>query len=158
MHRFGYAGNVARVPQLDGELMDFILATPDTLRAHWPQIRLALDAVAAKAPEDWIPEDVYHAIKAGKVACHLVVDCGEYAGLIIVRPEVAEFSGKTSLHVWIAHNAAGQDVFAAGEGLLKATAAKMGASGITFGSPRPGWVKRYPLISATYEIPQERVL
>lgn len=74
---------------------------------------------------------------------------------MIVRVEVAEFSGAKALHVWIAHNAQGCDVFTAGEGLLKETAKRMGASRITFGSPRPGWAKRYPLISATYEIPTE---
>lgn len=132
--------------------MDFVLVTPDALRANWPTIRAALDAVQAKAPEDWIAEDVYHAIKSGKVACHLIYSAGQYAGLLIVRPEFAEFSGTPSLHVWIAHNAGGEDVFEAGEGLLKSTAQRMGASSITFGSPRPGWAKRYRLVSATYEI------
>ena len=46
--------------------MDFILVTPNDLRAHWPRITSSLDAVKAKAPdEDWIHEDVYAAIKAG---------------------------------------------------------------------------------------------
>lgn len=53
--------------------MDFILVTPDTLRSHWAAIRDALDTVQSKAPADWIPEDVYHEIKAGNVACHVVV-------------------------------------------------------------------------------------
>lgn len=135
--------------------MDFILVTPDTLRAHWPAIAPSLDAVRAKAPEDWIPEDVYHAIKSGLVACHLLVKQGQYAGLLVIRIEKAEFSGAPSLHVWIAHNAGDSDVFEAGEGLIKETAQRMGVSTITFGSPRPGWAKRYRLVSATYEIDQE---
>lgn len=131
--------------------MDFVLVTPDTLRASWQTIRAALDAVQAKAPEDWIAEDVYHAIRSGQVACHLFYQAGQYAGLLIVRPERAEFSGAPALHVWIAHST-GDDVFEAGEGLLKETARRMGAISITFGSPRPGWARRYRLVSATYAI------
>lgn len=55
------------------QLMDFILVTPDTLRSHWGAIRDALETVQDKAPADWIPEDVYHEIKAGNVACHVIV-------------------------------------------------------------------------------------
>jgi hypothetical protein len=135
--------------------MDFILVTPDTLRAHWPVIRASLHAVQAKAPEDWLPEDVYLAIKTSAVACHLLVKNGQYAGMFVIRTEQAEFSKAQSLHVWIAHNAGDEDVFEAGEGLIKQTAQRMGVSTITFGSPRPGWAKRYRLVSATYEIDQE---
>jgi hypothetical protein len=152
MHHRGHTGHLGAVPLSDGELMEFVLVTPDTLRASWPTIRAALDAVQAKAPEDWIAEDVYHAIKSGQVACHLFYGAGQYAGLLIVRPERAEFSGVPSLHVWVAHSAGGVDVFEAGEGLLKETARRVGATSITFGSPRPGWAKRYRLVSATYEI------
>lgn len=45
--------------------MDFILVTPADLRAHWPRISASLDAVLAKANEDWIKEDVYAALKVG---------------------------------------------------------------------------------------------
>jgi hypothetical protein len=45
--------------------MDFIVVTPADLRGHWPRIAASLDVVLAKAPEDWIKEDVYHALKAG---------------------------------------------------------------------------------------------
>jgi hypothetical protein len=132
--------------------MDFILVAPDTLRGHWSAIRGSLEAVQAKAAEDWLIEDVYHAIKCGQVACHLMVKAGQYVGLFIIRPETAEFSGRQSLHIWIAHNAGDDDVFEQGEGLIKETARRMGVTTITFGSPRPGWAKRYRLTSATYEI------
>lgn len=132
--------------------MEFVLVTPNELRAHWPNIKASLDAVQAKAPEDWIAEDVYHAIKSGQVACHAVYRAGSYAGVLVIRPEHAEFSGAPGLHVWIAHSAGDADVFEAGEGLIKETARRMGVTSITFGSPRPGWAKRYPLISATYGI------
>ena len=40
----------------------------------------------------------------------------------------------------------------AGVDLLRAAAARGGFTRITFGSSRKGWAKRFPLISATYEI------
>jgi Mor family transcriptional regulator len=47
------------------------LVHPDNLRSHWPRILSSLCAVRAKASDDWIAEDVYHAIKAGHAACHV---------------------------------------------------------------------------------------
>lgn len=66
----------------------------------------------------------------------------------------AEFSGTQSLHVWIVHNEGDSDVFD-GEGLdlLRKMAQNAGLARITFGSPRLGWSKKYPLINATYEVP-----
>jgi hypothetical protein len=65
----------------------------------------------------------------------------------------AEFSGQQSLHVWIAHNAGDADVLEAGISLLRQMANHAGAARITFGSPRKGWAKKFPMIHATYEVP-----
>lgn len=135
--------------------MDFILVSPETLRAHWATLRPSLDAVQAKAPDDWIPEDVYHAIKSGDAACHVVLDDAGYAGCLITQRLQAEFSGDPVFHVWIVHNAGDADVFDAGLELVRTMAKNAGARRITLGSPRKGWGKRFPLVGATYEIPLE---
>ena len=72
--------------------------------------------------------------------------------MLITTLTRAEFSGTPSLHVWIVHNAGTPDVMDAGLPLLKQLAQRAGAARITFGSPRPGWAKRFPMISATYEV------
>lgn len=90
--------------------MEFLNVTPQALRAHWPQIASSLDAVLAKAPEDWIKEDVYHAIKGGSASCHLAFTDQAYAGLLIATLSHAQFTGNQSLHVWIAHNTGDSDV------------------------------------------------
>lgn len=77
---------------------------------------------------------------------------GGFAGLVITSLSRAEFSGKQSLHVWIAHNEGAADVIEAGLEMLKQTARKAGIPAITFGSPRLGWSKRFKLLSATYEV------
>lgn len=132
--------------------MDLILVEPAALRAHWPNISASLEAIQAKAPEDWIREDVYLAIKTGRAACIAALDDGGYAGVMVLTERVAEFSGEKSLHVWIAHNRRDGDIFQAGLAQLRQMAAQSGAKKITFGSPRVGWAKRHKLISATYEI------
>lgn len=131
--------------------MNLVLIRPDELRQHWPRIMGSLCVVRAKAKDDWIAEDVYHAIKSGAAACHLAF-APDYAGLLITTLTRAEFSGTPALHVWIAHSVGG-DVFEAGLPMLREMAKHAGAARITFGSPRPGWAKRFPLVSATYEVP-----
>ena len=131
--------------------MNLTLIHPNDLRQHWPKILSSLCAVRLKAQDDWIAEDVYHAIKSGNAACHVADDNG-YAGVLITTLTSAEFSGDKALHVWIAHSTGG-DVFEQGLPMLRDMAKRAGVSRITFGSPRPGWAKRFPLISATYEVP-----
>ena len=127
--------------QVTGELIH-----PDRLRDVWPQVKAGLATMPA---DDWIPEDVYHAIRSGTAALHLF---GE--SFIVFQQDRTEYTRLPVLHIWLAYNAHGQDVIAAGESLIRATAERMGAHRITLSSPRLGWSKRYPLISATYGIPR----
>jgi hypothetical protein len=135
--------------------MELTLVPPAGVRQAWPLILPSLQAVLAKTHDDWIPEDVYHALKSGEAACHLATDHSGFCGVLITTRTTAEFSGETALHVWIAHNTGNADVFAAGLPMLREMARKGGFTRITFGSPRPGWAKRFPLVSATYAIPME---
>lgn len=132
--------------------MDFILIQPDNLRSVWPQVREGLDKLP---PEDWIAEDVYHLVKAGQAALYIAVTDEGIAGFFVLRRLVAEFSKEPQLHVWIGYNAGDADVFTAAEGFIRHLAQQSGAKRITFASPRKGWMRRYPLIEATYEVPME---
>lgn len=134
-------------------MIEFVHVTPATLRQHWPRILGSLCVVRAKNDNDWIAEDVYHSIKSGESACHLAYDGEHYAGLLVTKLSIAEYSGTRSLFVWIAHNEGAPDVMDAGLPLLREMATRANAQRITFGSPRKGWAKRYPLITAMYEVP-----
>lgn len=140
-------------PDADRHMIDFRLITPATLRQHWPRILSSLCVVRAKNNTDWIAEDVYHAIKSGESACHLAYDGEDYIGLLVTKLSTAEYSGTRSLFVWIAHNAGSSDVLESGLPVLREMAKRANAQRITFGSPRPGWAKRFPLITAMYEVP-----
>lgn len=118
------------------------------IRGEWPRIRSGLDAVLAKCREDWIPEDVYHALKSGNAACYT-----NEAGILIVTRPLNEFTQRPELHVWITHNEGAADVLEEGIEFLREQARHIGATRITFASPRLGWSKRFPMINATYEVP-----
>lgn len=132
--------------------MDIVLVAPDALRSVWNFVR---EGLAEMPAEDWIAEDVYHAIRSGNAALHLAIDDTGPVGFLVLVRRTAEFSGVPILHVWLAYSKADKDAFTAGEKVIRETARRMGAHKITFGSPRMGWAKRYPLVSATYEIPME---
>lgn len=131
--------------------MDIYAIPPGDLRHVWPEVKAGLDKMPA---EDWIAEDVYHAIKSGQASLHIGANPG-FAGFLVLEKRITQYSKLPTLHVWLAYNAGDADVFTAGLEMVRATARKVGASKITFGSPRPGWQKRFPLVTATYEIPIE---
>jgi len=131
--------------------MDFALIPPNALRGVWDFVKQGLASMPA---EDWIAEDVYHAIKSGDAALHLAIDDTGPCGFLVLQKRTTEFTHETFLHVWLAYNHGERDVIEAGEQLLHAVAQHMNASRIRFGSPRKGWAKRYTPVSTTYEIPR----
>lgn len=122
------------------------LIPPARLRDVWDKVKAGLAIMPA---DDWIAEDVYHEVRSGKAALYMFGD-----GFLVLQKSETQYSNLPVLHVWLAYNAEGQDVYADGMGLIQHLAAQMGAHKITFGSPRKGWAKRFPLITATYEIPR----
>lgn len=135
--------------------MELVLVPPAGVRQTWPLILPSLQAVMAKGAVEWIPEDVYHALKTGDAVCHIATDAGGYAGCMVTQRVTDHYSGKQSLHVWIVHNAGPAELLDCGMPMLQEMARKGGFARITFGSPRKGWAKRFPMIEATYEIPIE---
>lgn len=135
--------------------MQILLIPPADLRRVWPTVR---EGLALMPAEDWIPEDVYHLIKTGDSALYMGHGDAGYLGFFVLRRLVGEFDGSVSLHCWLAYNAGDADVFMAAESMVRQIAQQAGASRITFGSPRKGWGKRYPLVTATYSVPLENPL
>lgn len=132
--------------------MELIIVKPAELRAHWPVISAALDSVIEATSPDWIKEDVYHRIKTGAAFAHLICHLGEYRSLFILTEECEEFSGTSSVHIWIAHNTGDSDSYDFGLEQIKQIARASGVTRLTLESPRPGWGKRFRLVSATYEV------
>ncbi len=133
--------------------MELILVKPAELRAHWPVISAALDSVIEATSPDWIKEDVFFRIKSGQAIAHLIYHLGAYQALFVLSPDKEEFSGASSLHIWLAHNAGDDAAYDFGLDAIKQIARNGGATRLTLESPRLGWAKRFRLVSATYEVP-----
>jgi hypothetical protein len=130
--------------------MEISLVHPAALRSIWDKVK---EGLVQMPPEDWIPEDVYWHIKAGQAALYVATEGDAFGGFLVLQRRETEFTGLSILHVWLAYNAGDRDVFQAGEATIRQVAAQMGAGRITFGSPRLGWSRRYPLLTATYVLP-----
>jgi hypothetical protein len=83
---------------------------------------------------------------------HVAVDDQGFAGFLVLQKRSTDYTRLPVLHVWLAYNKGDADIIEAGLGVIRETAARMNALKITFGSPRKGWAKRFPLITSTYEI------
>ena len=132
--------------------MDIVLIAPDSLHAVWKDVRAGLEKMPVS---DWIPEDVYHAVRSGESALYIGVGDAGFGGFMVLRKQQTEFSKQPVLHVWLAYSVAEPDVLAHGIDTVREVAKRIGAQKITFGSPRKGWAKRFPVVDATYEIPLE---
>lgn len=148
MHSIGDAGDVARVEVADRKLA-LTMIQPDEVRRQWEYISGHLQRILRKTREKWIPEDIYAALMSGNSACMIVTDDGEKAGLLIVRREIEDFSGIPYLFVWCVSLKNTDFDLALAE--LRKFADSVGVKSIRGESPRPGWMKRARLLSATYE-------
>lgn len=125
-----------------------IYVNPSELHDIWPLIRRGLEIVAKKSEADWIPEDIYMALRQGKSTLHIDYNGDEYDGFVVIT-ETPDYHGLT-LYIWAAycvtHNAIDRYL-----PTIKEMARSVGAKKIRFGSPRKGWAKRFKAITTIYE-------
>lgn len=74
------------------------------LHPVWPWVRAGLERVLLKSSEDWIPEDVYHHLKAGRASLHIAKEGEQNLGFLIVELVPSIFNpDKKRLNVWICY-------------------------------------------------------
>lgn len=132
--------------------MDIIPIHPEALHGIWPHVRDGLLTIQEQSPSDWIPEDVYHACKAGHAQLFVGTNERGFAGFLVLRAVRREFSRVQDMHVWCAYSVGGADVFEAGLNLVRDAARRAGCQRITFGSLREGWKKRFAVDEINYRI------
>ena len=108
------------------------LILPDDLHTVWDEVRTGLVEVQKFSAEDWLPEDIYMAIKGGNAALY-VGDTG-----FLVMQLIPMYHGKR-LHVWCAYND-GRPALRVFLNSVKTIAKEAGAKKITFSSPRDEWL------------------
>ena len=119
-----------------------IYVSPVDLHKYWPEVKHGLENVLKKSNGDWIPEDVYTAIKNNTSTLHLVDE-----GFVVLTPK-NDYDGVT-LFVWVAY----------GHGVvwekyrpeIELMARQIKAKRIRFESSRKGWGKRYKYVTSIYE-------
>lgn len=148
MHSFGDSGDMVGDEVSDRKLT-LALLQPDEVRRDWAYISEHLRRILRKTKEKWLPEDVYTAVITGNSACMVVYDGQEKAGVLIVRRDVEAFTGTPFLFVWCVSLKNTDFDLALAE--LRKFADSIGVKSIRGESPRPGWMRRARLISATYE-------
>lgn len=107
---------------------------PGELKLYWGKVKEVLERLSSVS-DGWIPEDVYAFLISGQAT--LYVNDGDWKGFCILQL-VPDYSQKR-LHVWIAQTTDDPKAYMAEVEML---ARQIGASRITFDSPRKGWVRR----------------
>jgi hypothetical protein len=127
--------------------LEFI--NPADLHNCWFSIRQGLEVVLERTGEDYLPEDVYAAIKAGTAYLY-VFD----TGFTVLVNSKAPYTNEPVLFVWIAYHATHEDLQEEFYAELKKMAKTIGASKITWNSPRR-WERRSgaKLVAYSYELP-----
>jgi hypothetical protein len=98
---------------------------------EWPRIKRGLEELLRKAPDDWIPEDVYLSLGTGQAYCF---EIGTGFAVVQVSPYLR---GKM-LFVWCLYMPRGNDKGAVIDA-LDSLARGAGCNVIRFHSSREGW-------------------
>jgi hypothetical protein len=105
---------------------------------EWDRVRAGLVEVKKMTTDDWLPEDVYMAIKQGGATLYVGEDdAGDYLGFMVMRL-VQMFHG-SKVEIWCAYSATKTPLMRTFWPQVQAIAAKTGASKISFSSAREEW-------------------
>lgn len=107
----------------------------ERLHEVWPQILPGLERVREHTDGYWLPEDVYHAIRAGSSTLHLGYIDDAYVGFLVLTL-IQHFDGRV-IHVWCAYsNGECDDIVMRTLPELEAHARKENAKRLTMWSER----------------------
>lgn len=122
------------------------------IRRVWDLIQADIAYLKTRYNMDWRPEDVYAQCLAGRAFCYLCED-----GFLILKPMENPFTLEQELFVWICCGS-GDDVVTDYYPDICELAREIGATVITFESPREGWIKHakargWKAAMVTYRVP-----
>jgi hypothetical protein len=111
---------------------------PKHLGAEWERVRAGLVEVKKATTDDWLPEDVYMALRQGQAVLYIGSgDGSEYLGFVVLR-KVTTFHG-ARIEVWCAYSATSVPLMRRFWPHIKAVARNAGADAIGFSSARDEW-------------------
>lgn len=106
---------------------------PQDLHSCWAWVRKGLEEVIEHSRDNWIPEDVYTAVRNASAYLYIADNEGGFCVFTLLPG----YSGALELHVWCAHGSGGD--LEAESACLDEVARSLGCQSITFFSPRNGW-------------------
>jgi len=128
---------------VDGELI-FTPIKPQFVRSHWPFVRKGAEAIAAKNPVDWIPEDLYCAVRYQTAELVIITRNRAYVGFFVACVHEQLFIGIKQYMIWAFWRDPEAHVAKADRwttiDALKKRAQDIGCSEIAIGSLRKGWL------------------
>lgn len=111
---------------------------PKEVGHDWERIRAGLVEVKRATTDDWLPEDVYMALKGGHATLYVGEnDAGDYLGFIVLRL-VQTFNG-SKVEIWCAYSATSRPLMRTYWPEIQAIAKQTGANLISFSSAREEW-------------------
>lgn len=114
------------------------LIEPKDLSFEWDRVREGLCVVQNTTSDDWLPEDIYMAIRSNNAALYVGEDQhGDYLGFVILQV-LPMFHG-SKLHIWCAHSATKRPLMRLVFPEIQELGRKVGAKKITFSSSREEW-------------------
>lgn len=133
--------SLARLPRVARPVALAVVA-PTDLHRHWAYVRAGLLRCVTKGGGSYLPEDAYHAIRAGTLVLFMLVAAGRPFGFVIVRKE--EQPAGVVLFVWAMYTepGKGRDREAAILDALRGLAVEVGAKRLMMWSGRKGWARR----------------
>lgn len=132
-----FAKHIRAKAFFDGELMLRVIE-PKHLATEWERVRAGLVEVKKATTDDWLPEDVYMAIRQGQAVLYIGTgDAGEYLGFLVLRL-LPTFHG-SKLEIWCAYSATSAPLMRTFLPHIRAVARNAGADRISFSSAREEW-------------------
>ena len=130
---------------------------PKDIAFEWERVRFGLLEVKKATSDDWLPEDVYCAIKQGQAALFVGEDeHGDSLGFLVLK--LAPTFHGSRLDIWCAYSSGNIPLMRLYLPKIKELAKSAGAASIGFSSARPEWAaaaKRlgFKPCQVSYELP-----
>ena len=77
---------------------------PEELHKFWPLLRRGVNDIKRKCKPNWVPEDIYSAIRTAQVNCVISLRGERFLGFVIYSKQLRIFNYLPELFVWLAWN------------------------------------------------------
>jgi len=110
----------------------------EDIKAAYSNIEKDLKRVTQKSYADWIPADVYAALREGSSELYMAYTKDYYSGFLVLSV-INDAGGEKTLYIWVAYSRPGYNNMEAGMEFLERLVQNTSITGMEFHSDRSGW-------------------